>query len=55
MHKRDKEDGGYGKFASVGNYTKYAVENFEQGIVNEKDFLEKSKEDRETQMPHKFH
>ncbi len=28
---------------SVGNFTKHAVENFEENIVNQKDYLEKVK------------
>lgn len=38
----------------VGNYTKNAVENFEENIVNKKDYLEKVKNDDETKMPNKF-
>lgn len=29
---------------SVGNFTKNAVENFEENIVNQKDYLEKVKD-----------
>ena len=28
----------------VGNYTKHAIENFEENIVKQKDYLEKVKE-----------
>ncbi|OOM70752.1 hypothetical protein CLPUN_51660 [Clostridium puniceum] len=28
----------------VGNYTKHAIKNFEENIVNQKDYLEKVKE-----------
>lgn len=28
---------------SVGNFTKHAIEDFEQNIVNQKDYLEKVK------------
>ncbi|BCZ47753.1 hypothetical protein psyc5s11_38200 [Clostridium gelidum] len=28
----------------VGNFTKHAIEDFEQNIVNQKDYLEKVKE-----------
>lgn len=28
--------------ASIGNYTKHAVESFEEGIVNEHNYLEKT-------------
>lgn len=33
---------------SVGNFTKNAVENFEENIVNQKDYLEKVKEKDKT-------
>ena len=39
----------------VGNYTKNAVENFEESIVNKKNYLEKVKNDDETKMSNKFH
>lgn len=29
---------------SVGNFTKHAIENFEENIVNQKDYLEKVKD-----------
>ena len=29
---------------SVGNFTKHAIENFEENIVKQKDYLEKVKE-----------
>ena len=35
------------KFRNImrfGNYTKYAIENFEENIVKQKDYLEKVKE-----------
>jgi len=41
--------------ANIGNFTKHAVENFEENIVNQKDYLEKTKDDKASQMPHKFH
>lgn len=28
--------------AKVGNFTKHAIESFEEGIVNETDYLEKT-------------
>lgn len=31
--------------AQVGNFTKKAVENFEENIINRKNYLEKVKED----------
>lgn len=33
---------------SVGNFTKNAVENFKENIVNQKDYLEKVKEKDKT-------
>ena len=50
-----KKNEGLINIASIGNFTKHAVENFEEGIVNQKDYLEKSKDDKTSQMPHKFH
>jgi hypothetical protein len=41
-------NGNKGEFVNmerVGNYTKNAVENFEANIVNEKDYLQKVKND----------
>ncbi len=32
----------------VGNYTKHAIENFEENIVNQKNYLEKVKENEES-------
>jgi len=32
--------------ASIGNFTKNAIENFEENIVNQKDYLEKVKSDK---------
>ena len=33
----------YGNMAKVGNFTKNAIENFEENIVNQTDYLEKIK------------
>lgn len=41
--KGDKEK--ISKMASIGNFTKNAIENFEENIVNQKDYLEKVKSD----------
>ena len=54
MKKKNQEQE-FSNIASIGNFTKYAVENFEENIVSEKDFLEKIKEDKTLDMPHKFH
>lgn len=40
--------------AGLGNFTKNAVENFEENIVNQKDYLEKVKDSEETKTPNKF-
>ncbi len=33
---------------SVGNYTKHAIENFEENIVNQTNYLEKVKANQES-------
>ena len=33
----------------VGNFTKHAIENFEENIVNQKDYLEKVKKHEASQ------
>ena len=40
---------------NIGSFTKNAVENFEENIVNEKDYLEKVKLDEGSQFHKKFH
>jgi len=50
--KNDKQK--FGNIANVGNFTKGAVENFEQNIVNKKDYLEEVKENEESNTPNKF-
>ena len=50
MNKKGDEQ----KFVNVkniGNFTKNAIENFEENIVNQKDYLEKVKEEETSQMP----
>lgn len=32
----------------VGNFTKHAIENFEENIVNQKNYLEKVKDNQKT-------
>lgn len=41
----NKENDGdkYREIMSIGNFTKHAIENFEENIVNQKDYLEKVK------------
>lgn len=39
---------------SVGNFTKNAIESFEENIVNQKDYLEKVKENEESQISNKL-
>lgn len=35
---------------NVGNFTKHAVENFEENIVNQKDYLEKIKDNEKDKL-----
>ena len=45
----EKNDGNkFRNMMKVGNFTKHAIENFEENIVNQKDYLEKVKEDEES-------
>lgn len=39
--ENDKEK--FRNMMKVGNFTKHAIENFEENIVNQKDYLEKVK------------
>lgn len=43
MSRRNNGDK-YREIMSVGNFTKHAIENFEENIVNQKNYLEKVKE-----------
>ncbi len=54
MNKKSDEQK-FVNMARVGNFTKHAVENFEENIVNQKDYLEKVKDDKTSQVPNKFH
>ena len=45
----------FNNMRNVGNFTKNAIENFEENIVNQKDYLEKVKNSDTSQMPNKFH
>ena len=40
----EREGKKFRNMMKVGNYTKHAIENFEQNIVNQKDYLEKVKD-----------
>jgi hypothetical protein len=42
---RNGNKGEFVNMARVGNYTKNAVENFEENIVTQKDYLEKVNDD----------
>ena len=42
---KTKEEQKVGNVESVGNFTKNAVESFEENLVKQKDFLEKVKAD----------
>jgi hypothetical protein len=44
----------FSNIASLGNYTKNAVENFEENIVTQKDYLEKVKKNETTKTPNDF-
>ncbi|WP_291637840.1 hypothetical protein [Clostridium sp.] len=39
----------------VGNFTKNAVESFEENIVNQNDYLEKVKDSKESKIPNQLH
>jgi hypothetical protein len=44
-----KSDGDqYREIMSIGNFTKHAIENFEENIVNQKNYLEKVKAHEKT-------
>jgi hypothetical protein len=45
----------FSNMAMAGNFTKNAVENFEENIVNQTDYLEKIKDTGAAQMTDKFH
>lgn len=45
----------FNNMKNVGNFTKNAIQNFEENIVNRKDYLEKVKDNESSQMPNKFH
>jgi len=54
MNKKGDEQK-FVNIAKVGNYTKNAVENFEENIVNQKDYLEKAAASEVPHMSDKFH
>ena len=41
---KESEGNKFRNMMRVGNYTKHAIENFEENIVNQKNYLEKVKE-----------
>lgn len=41
---KESDGGKFRNMMRVGNYTKHAIENFEENIVRQKDYLEKVKE-----------
>ena len=44
MMSRKSNGNKFRNLMRVGNFTKHAIEDFEQNIVNQKDYLEKVKE-----------
>ena len=53
MKKKDSKQK-FDNIKGLGNFTKHAVENFEENIVNEKDYLEKVKQDGKSKISNKF-
>lgn len=47
MSKKSNEDKSR-EIMSIGNFTKHAIKNFEENIVNQKDYLEKVKKHQES-------
>ncbi|CUU46568.1 hypothetical protein ACUH7Y_06340 [Clostridium beijerinckii] len=45
---RNREGNKFKNIMSVGNFTKHAVENFEENIVNQRNYLEKVKENEKS-------
>lgn len=45
---RSGEGNKFKNIMSVGNFTKHAVENFEENIVNQRNYLEKVKENEKS-------
>ncbi|GEP62305.1 hypothetical protein CBE01nite_00730 [Clostridium beijerinckii] len=45
---RNSEGNKFKNIMSVGNFTKHAVENFEENIVNQRNYLEKVKENEKS-------
>jgi len=52
-----KENNGekFRNMMKVGNFTKHAIENFEENIVNKKDYLENVKQNGESNINNKLH
>ncbi|NRT70435.1 hypothetical protein [Clostridium beijerinckii] len=45
---RNREGNKFKNIMSVGNFTKHAVENFEENIVNQRNYLDKVKENEKS-------
>lgn len=45
---RNSKGNKFKNIMSVGNFTKHAVENFEENIVNQRNYLEKVKENEKS-------
>jgi hypothetical protein len=54
MNKKS-ENQKFVNIAKVGNFTKNAVENFEENIVTQKDYLEKTKVSDVPYLSDKYH
>ena len=50
MNKKNQK-GSFVNMKRIGNYTKNAVEKFEENIVTQEDYLEKIKDDEKTEIP----
>ena len=55
MMNKNGDEQKFNNLKNVGNYTKQAVKKFENNIVNEKDYLDKVKDDETSKEPNKFH
>ena len=52
--KKENDGEKFRNMMSVGNYTKHAIENFEENIVNQKDYLEKVKNNESSRGENKL-
>lgn len=53
--KKKGEELEFGTMVNIGNLTKNAVENFEENIVTQKDYIEKVKASEVPYLSDKFH